>query len=163
MCPWVATCCLSPFSLRSMLGWQRKRRAESTAAVDAFTVGAIAALHCEGSSQREIAGSGSVDKPDGSPASFGMVGKIPRRLWPACLTFIGSDGSRRGRHMASISHALAVLGQGAPFTPSRCRPCCPEATRPAEPAQMMVLPQRNARLLLPASCASLQFSKRKST
>ena len=47
---------------------------------DAFTVDGMAALRREGYTLREIADSGVVDKPNGDLVSFGMVGKIVRRL-----------------------------------------------------------------------------------
>jgi len=63
------------------MAMKRKRASSvSTAHVDGFTDGAIAALSDAGLTQREIADSDAVTKLDGSKVSFGRVGKILRQL-----------------------------------------------------------------------------------
>jgi transposase len=63
------------------MAMKRKRASSvSTAHVDGFTAGAIAALSDAGFTQREIADSDAVTKLDGSKVSFGRVGKILRQL-----------------------------------------------------------------------------------
>lgn len=60
---------------------QQKRKASNAASqLDPFAVGVIAALNWEGYSHREIADSAILDKPDGDPVSFGVVGDVVRKL-----------------------------------------------------------------------------------
>ena len=75
---------------RSGMSLKRKRSASvSHAHVDAFTVGAIAALNDAGFTQREIADSDAVTKVDGAPVTYGRVGEKLRQL--------GADPAWRGQ------------------------------------------------------------------
>ena len=57
----------------------------SHAHVDAFTVGAIAALKDAGFTQREITDSDAVTKVDVAPATYGKVGKIATTRSRPCM------------------------------------------------------------------------------
>jgi len=94
---------------------------------DAFTVDGVAALRCESYSLREVADSGVVEVPDGDPVSFGMVGKIVRRL-KAEPGWRGErvEGSGRPRETAEVEDkALARLSRGivGKRRPLEGRPC----------------------------------------
>ena len=62
----------------------KRKRAETLPVpkhqLDSFAVGVIAALHWVYLSQREIADSAVLTKPDGTGISFGVVGSTLRRL-----------------------------------------------------------------------------------
>ena len=82
---------------------KRKRSSSvSTAQVDAFTAGGIIALRQEVYSQRQIADSGAVDKPDGGEVTYGLVGQIIRH-WEADPYWRGERSEGSGRLRATTA------------------------------------------------------------